>query len=420
MRFLKIVLAGLLLLAGCRAVSEVPAAVPTRPAADPAPTQHPAALPTARPVTSRPTSISTSAAAVLTPTPAPSPTAVFPVFKPQVGVQIHLHNEDLDAIIDHLRALGVGWVKVQVSWKLFQPEPDRLDDVLFAEVDALVDASRAAGIQVLLGVAKAPEWSRVTTEQDGPPRDPAAFAEFMRLLAGRYAGRVAAYELWNETNLRREWFGVPLEAADFVALVAVGARAVREIDPAARVISGAPAPTGIDDGISAVDDRVYFARALAAGLAAHVDAFGIHPYGWANPPDATTADPGPRPSHNDHPSFFFRETVDDYGEILRAHEIDPAAQPLWATEFGWAATDGMGSDPVPGAEWMAGVSEAEQAAYTLRALAIGAGRPELGPMILWNLNFAPTLGTAFAESAYSLLRPDGSPRPVYAALHRAP
>ena len=35
---------------------------------------------------------------------------------------------------------------------------------------------------------------------------------------------------------------------------------------------------------------------------------------------------------------------------------------------------------------------------------------------LWNLNFAPTFGTDFVESAYSTLRPDGSRRPLFHSL----
>jgi hypothetical protein len=41
-------------------------------------------------------------------------------------------------------------------------------------------------------------------------------------------------------------------------------------------------------------------------------------------------------------------------------------------------------------------------------------------MILWNLNFGPLLGHQFSESGYSLLGPDGAPRPAYLALEAVP
>lgn len=318
--------------------------------------------------------------------------------------------------MNHLEMLNVGWVKTQVSWKLFQPEPDRLDEVLWQELDELVRLANERDIKVLLGVAKAPEWSRPTTEMDGPPTDYSTFAEFMRLLAGRYAGQVAAYELWNETNLQREWHGAPLNGADLAELIRIGAEAVREVDPDVLLIAGAPAPTGINDGVTAVDDRLYFQQMLEAGVAQWVDGFGIHPYGWGNPPESRYTQPAPHvTSHADHPSFFFQDTLEDYHQILQAAGVDVNRQPLWATEFGWGSYENLG-EVVPGTEYMLEVDEWQQAEYTLGAYAEAETRPWVGPLILWNLNFGPLLGTQFSESAYSILLPDGSPRPVYHAL----
>ena len=274
--------------------------------------------------------------------------------------------------------------------------------------------------EVMLSVAKAPEWSRPTSEMDGPPLDPNNFTLFMALLATRYQGRVAAYELWNETNLQREWNGVSLSGADLVTLIAAGATAVRAVDPQAILISGAPAPTGINDGVSAIDDRVYFQQMVTAGVADWVDGFGIHPYGWVNPPASRFGEPAPHTqSHNDHPSFFMADTVADYTQVLQNAGIDPTQQQLWATEFGWGSVDQFGVPPVAGAEFMTQVDEWAQAIYTADAFAYGQAHSAMGPMILWNLNFAPTFGTAFSESAYSVIRPDGSLRPVYKTLAAA-
>jgi len=336
-----------------------------------------------------------------------------------VGIQIHLHREDISLIFDHLRALQVGWVKAQVSWKLFEPDPGRYDQDRFRELDQLVSSAAANDVYVLLSVAKAPEWSRPTTELDGPPADYAHYEDFMRYLAARYQGKVAAYELWNESNLRREWNGAPLDAADFVALIRPGAAGVEAADPLAIIVSGAPAPTGIHDYVDAIDDRVYLREMLAAGVADVVDAIGAHPYGWANPPDSSAAAPDPAaPTHNNHPSFFFHDTLWDYFTILR--QAGRSEKQVWVTEFGWGSFDQMGAPPPAGAEYMAAVSEWRQASYTLRAYEVAHEWRWVGPLFLWNLNFAPLLGTDFSESGYSLLRPDGSPRPVYLALQTMP
>ncbi len=341
----------------------------------------------------------------------------------KMGVQVHIHGEDISRIVEHLKRLGVGWVKVQVSWKLYQPQPDRFDDIRFSELDSIINAANANDIRVLLSVSKAPEWSRPTTEMDGPPGEYQLYSDFMRFLGSRYLGRVAAYELWNEPNLQREWNGVSLNPADFARLVAAGAAGLRESDSLSVLVSGAPAVTGINDGILAIDDRVFLRGMFEAGIADHVDAIGVHPYGWANPPDSSYASPDPSvPSHNDHPSFFFQDTLLDYTGLLEDFVVD---KQLWSTEFGWGSFEGVNNKlgtPEPPPEhalFMNDVSEEEQAIYILQAFSMAQESDMMGPMFLWNLNFGPLLGTQFSESGYSLLRPDGSERPSYLSLQHA-
>lgn len=368
------------------------------------------------PAESEPTETAT---AVPTPTPSHPPYSGPVLSQQHIGIQIYLHRVDVPVLVTQLRELGVGWVKVQVSWKLYEPNPGQYSEERFAELDSLVAEAQANGIAVMLGVSKAPEWSRPTTEMDGPPGDNDLYRQFMQYLAQHYAGQVAAYELWNEPNLQREWNGKPLDAAALVDIIRLGAEGVRAGDPAALVLSGAPAVTGINDGVMAIDDRVYFREMLAAGVADVVDGLGVHPYGWANPPDTTFADPDTAvPSHNNHPSFFFQDTLQDYGALLV--EYDVSDKQLWVTEFGWGSFETFVSAPPAGAEFMNNVTEWQQAVYLQQAYALAQEWSWVGPMILWNLNFAPWLGDDFSESGYSLLRPDGSLRPAYFALANLP
>lgn len=386
---------------------------PTAAAQIPLPTvmSTPSAVPT---VTSTPTPSQT-------PTPTATPTPNYPIYhgppldKDEIGIQIHIHREDLAEIFDHLQILNVGWVKVQVSWKLYQPEPDRIDEVHFAELDNVAAMAAENNIKLLVSVAKAPEWSRPTTELDGPPSDYTHFRAFMALLAGRYQGQVAAYELWNEANLQREWNGAPLSAADLTALIREGAAGVLQVDDDVILISAAPSPTGINDGVTAVDDRQYFREMVAAGVLDVVDAVGAHPYGWANPPDATAENPDPAAtSHNNHPSFFFLETLQDYHNILET--AGHPETPIWVTEFGWGSFDRLEAPPPAGVEFMNDVTEWQQAVYILRAYELAHSVDWAGPMFLWNLNFGPLLGPDFIETGYSVLSPEGAPRPAYNAL----
>jgi hypothetical protein len=418
-------LLALWMLASCRSTSEVASTATSAPTLAPSPAAT-LSVPAVKEstATNSPAPSPRPTEPLDTPTtspPTPTATPDYPVYRGlpigrgDVGVQIHLHREDQALIVDQLQDLGVGWVKVQVSWKIYQPEPDRFDDFRFEELDRFIEAAAANDIDVLLSVAKAPEWSRPTTELDGPPSDYAHFEAFMRTLASRYLGRVGAYELWNEPNLQREWNGAPLGGFPVVDLIRAGAAGVRAVDPAAIIISGAPAPTGINDGVTAIDDRLFLRQMVDAGLGDVVDAVGVHPYGWANPPDSSAAAPDPAvPSHNNHPSFFFGDTLRDYRAILELAAL--GRLPLWATEFGWGSYDGLGVSPPAGVAYMGAVDEQQQAAYTLRAYEMARDWEWVGPLFLWNLNFGPTFGTDFVESSYSVLRPDGSPRPLFHSL----
>jgi hypothetical protein len=187
------------------------------------------------------------------------------------------------------------------------------------------------------------------------------------------------------------------------------------VDSEVILISAPPSPTGINDGVTAVDDRQYFREMIAAGVLEVVNAVGAHPYGWANPPDATVDNLDPvATSHNNHPSFFYLDTLQDYHDILET--AGHSDTPIWVTEFGWGSFDGLNSLPPEGVEFMNDVTEWQQAVYTLRAYETAHSLEWVGPMFLWNLNFGPLLGPEFIETGFSILRPDGSLRPVYQAL----
>ncbi len=379
----------------------------------PSPTPAPTLTPSPAPPTSSPPPDSPLPSPA--PTPRPSPTPLPPaVFKPGWGVQVHLFGEDVDQVLEWARGTGVEWVKQQVEWNNIEYDPGEYN---WLELDHIVDKTNGYGFKLMLSVNHAPAWTRSDPIGAGPPHDSAEFRVFMEQLAGRYQGRVAAYELWNEPNLRREWRGEPLDPALFVDLIAAGSQGVRAADPAAQVISGAPAVTGVNDGETAIDDRIYLGGMLAAGVGEWVDGIGVHPYGYGNPPQERWDDPSHESaSHNDHPSFFFRNTLEDYRRILLEGGLD---LPLWVTEFGWPSVEGFGSVDVTGWEYAREISEAEQARYVVDGFHIGRGADWVGPMILWNLNIATIWGPDRPQSAYSLLRPDGDYRPAYIRLRLA-
>jgi len=191
---------------------------------------------------------------------------------------------------------------------------------------------------------------------------------------------------------------------------------VKAADPGAIVVSGALTPTGVNDGDIAIDDRAYLEQMYQAGLRNYCDAVGAHPSGYNNPPDAdwqSYSDPN-SPNCKGHPSWFFRGTMESYRNIMVKY--GDGGKRIWPTEFGWASTENLGVGPNPGYEYAATNSEAEQAAYLVRAFQMGRSWGWVGPMFVWNLNFAPVSGAYDEKAKFGIVRADWSPRPAYAAL----
>jgi hypothetical protein len=281
----------------------------------------------------------------------------------------------------------------------------------------MVDAMDASGKNILLTVSSAPSWARDSDQEKGPPTNYPDYADFVGELAQRYKGRVDAYEIWNEPNLRREW-NTPkgISAASYVELLRVAYTAIKSADPAAVVVTGGLAPTGFNDGVNAIDDRVYLRQMYAAGVADWSDAIGAHPNGWANPPDSTCCRNN-RPAvsgWDDHPSFFFKQTLQDYREIMV--QSGDSGTYIWPTEFGWGSSDGLGVTPPPEMAFVTFTSMDEQSQYTVRGFQLGRELGYVGPMFLWNLNFCQVVGVTGEQCLWSLLDPAGNPRPAYLAV----
>lgn len=375
------------------------------PTGTPAPTDTP--LPTSPPpptVTPPPTD--GPAEAALTPPPSRSENVGF-----AYGVVVELAGQEADPVNSRVRELGTDWVKQEIVWDAVAPEADVID---WETLDTIVNALDYAGHNVLLTVHSAPDWAREVSEENGPPADYQDYADFMGALAERYAGRVDAYEVWSEQNLRREW-NTPLgiSAASYVEMLRLTYVAVKTADPVAIVVSGGLAPTGFNDGINAISDREYLRQMYLAGVADWSDAIGAHPMGWGNPPDSLccgSEDPDVA-GWNDDPSFFFKETLQDYRDIMVQN--GDSGTYLWVTKFGWGTNDGLNVNPPEGFEFVTFNSLDEQTEYSIRAFQLGRELGYVGPMFIWNLNYCQVQSVIGVDCLWSLLDPAGNPRPVF-------
>ena len=345
----------------------------------------------------------------------------------QMGIQLH-YNYDVDTWeyrMQQIQPLRVGWIKAQASWEWLQPERADQFERNFRLFQLHVQKADKYGFKVMLSVVKAPDWARHSNRsEDGPPDDLNQFASFLRLLLEKLGPWIDAIEIWNEPNLRREWSGSqPISGASYMRLFDIAYSTIRAYSPTVAVITAGLAPTGNHSGVS-VDDREFLRQMYRAGLARYGDVkIGAHPYSWGNPPDFVCCDNAPEQGWDDRPQFFFRQTIDDYAGIIRAHGHN--AQ-MWLTEFGYATWEGY--PDLPPDPWMAYNTAQDQMNYSMRALQIGQSRADIGLMILWNLSFANehTVRAGSELAAYSILYPyfDGSgnqqKRPLYHALERRP
>ncbi len=382
-----------------------------------------------------------------TPTPALTPTPTIPPLPTLnadlMGIQAYA-NVEIDGwqlLVDRVQFMGLRWIKTQINWREMEPEPGVFTQVFSVVRDNLIYAGRR-GFKIMLSVVNAPDWARPPEARgklEGPPSDPNLYAAFIGTLLDNWGtGFIHAIEIWNEPNLIREWTGVPKGGAVYKRYFDAAYQAIRARSSDIVVLTAGPAPAG-DTPDGSVNDRRWLRELYSAGLPINDPNFGIgiHPYGWANPPDARCC-ANPSQGWDDQRFFFFLDNIEDYRNIML--EFGHANGKLWATEFGWASFENLryrdhvaGPLAIPPAEpslgWMNRLSEHQQAQYIIRAFELAQSEPLasfMGPMILWNLNFAALSGyvndgvPSLPEAGFSVLNSDWAIRPIYIYLAQSP
>ncbi|MBI5957383.1 MAG: hypothetical protein HY866_01520 [Chloroflexi bacterium] len=407
--------------------------------APPEPTLAPGETPVSptptAPTTNTPVPTATPAI-TLTPTPAISPTPL-PTYRADLmGIQVDpgVTLDQFDTTLWLAGRLGVKWLKFQVAWDILEPQQGVYSETYYA-YRIMFQRVNQQNLNLMISVTKAPDWARASAEEDGPPRNPQDLANFITHMmtdvrADLYGNSYFdAIEVWNEPNLRREWNGAAINGAEYMRLFDAAYNAIRagEGGQSVIVVTAGLAPTGINDGVAAVDDREYLRQMYAAGLAnaAYQNvAIGVHPYGAANPPDARCCS---TEDYTQHPTWFFLDTLEDYHEIMQ--QAGDTSRVLWATEFGWGTYEGFynseGTPAVPPVDpiYFQWITQDDQANYTMRAFEIGQSLPYVGVMVLWNMDYSNQnyIDAGDAHAAYALLRGGVDPlRPAFLLIEQAP
>ncbi|MCT7660342.1 VCBS domain-containing protein [Mycobacterium sp. CPCC 205710] len=182
---------------------------------------------------------------------------------------------ETDKALDLLKAAGVTNIRILVPWMGVEAFDDWWS---WGAVDRTVNGAAARNIEVLAVLNSPPIWASVPNVPilTGRPANPAEFAEYAGMVATRYAGKVSAYEIWNEPNYVGFWAPGP-NAAQYTEILKAAYPVIKAADPNAVVIAGSVA--SVIDWLNLTANPVRFVKEMyAAGAAGYFDALSFHPY----------------------------------------------------------------------------------------------------------------------------------------------
>lgn len=333
------------------------------------------------------------------------------VASPGYGMQASLwwREETAERDLRLIRDAGFTWVKQHVSWRNIEGIAKGHYDWYFT--DRIVADAERFGLDLIFRLDREPVWAvppRETYSDNGPPEHPQDFGDFCHAIAGRYRGRVRAYQVWNEPNLAREWGGWPPDPAGYVELLKACYIGIKTADPDALVISAGLSPTG-NGPPEAMPDIEYLIAMYEAGAAPYFDLLGVHAPGFLYPPEISPREVAAK--HDGHRFFCFRH-VEDARDVMVRYGDDHKQVAI--LEMGWT------TDQVhPSYAWFA-VTEEQKADYLVRAFRYAKEHwtPWIGPMIVISIA-DPSWTEEDEQYWWAITEPDWPEtrvRPAYEAL----
>jgi LysM repeat protein len=276
---------------------------------------------------------------------------------------------------------GMTWVKFQHKWA---PGDDP------GALAGMIATGHGAGFKVLYSITGANTYPAANSI------DFSAFVDFLRGVAS-LSDPPDAIEVWNEMNIDFEWPAGQIDPSSYVNnMLRPAYQAIKAANGNVLVISGAPAPTGFDNGTNAWADDRYIAGMAAAGAASYMDCVGVHHNAGATAPSATTGHPG-----GSHYSWYYLATRDLY------YNAFGGARPVCFTELGYLTGDGFNSLPANFA-WASETSLTEHAQWLAEAVQLSRDSGRVRLLIIFNVDFTLYNPTGDPQAGYAMLRPDGS------------
>jgi hypothetical protein len=292
--------------------------------------------------------------------------------------------------IADVKALGAHWVRVFATWPDLEPQRGVYAPNWVASYEQMFRAL-PAGTKVIIDVVDTPRWETGSSDEHTPPANPNDYAAFLAGLAQRWAGRVTAYEIWNEEDSPSWWSGGPNPAA-YAQLLKATYPAVKAADPKAAVVLG---------GLTG-NDFAFLEGVYQAGGKGSFDAVGVHtdtacnvlsPYRFLRSPD-----------HR-----LIEDSFLAYREVHATMLANGDNSPIWMTEASWRTTSATCSEGAFAGQKPQGVSDAAQATYLSQAYHCLAQNPYV-QVALW----FPIIDEGAVVSG--LVRANGSRKPSFASM----
>ena len=280
-----------------------------------------------------------------------------------------------------MRGAGMGWAKRQIRWDGSAPA---------SAFQGEIDAAHGRGFRVLLSVLGEPGQISANPTQ--------YYQNFANFLGGLAAGGADAIEVWNESNIEREWPAGLISGSQYTQMLSAAYQSIKANNGSTLVISAAPAPSGglPNNSTTGYNDDAYLTQMAQAGAGSFMDCVGIHYNAGTVPPSATSGAPV---GSSGHYSWYYASMVNLYRGRF-------PGKPLCFTEIGYLSADGY--DPLPSNfSWASGNSVQEQAQWLAEAAVLARNSGAVRLFIVWNVDSNQYLPTD-PQAGYAIIRPDGS------------
>ncbi len=321
---------------------------------------------------------------------APATAAVFGT--QGISIREGASQAELDRTIDLAARSGAKIVRVEADWAELEPraQGERSTAAIVA-LDRIVMGAASRGMRTLLFVLGTPCWASsapadVRGSCSGPaanrpevsryrPADPGSVVPISTFLAGRYASRLAAFQIWNEPDQSNEkyWAGTN-KVATYVAMTRALYGPLKRAAPQVPVLAGSFVGT----------NGAWLKAMYAAGIKGHYDGLAVQ---------------------------FYSRTLYALRTTRAVQRANGDRKPLWLTEFGYTSCYRRGGPAVQIDQPC--VSRRAQAQGLTDVLTAIRSRPWIVAAVQYDLTDDGRGGYTFG-----LADVNGRLKPAYAAVRR--